>query len=148
MNRQRQLIDNWKQEPLELNLTVFIANFPETTNRGNEWNAHYSTWQYHSHIQWQQGYLHLQCKILCKACLAKTGLKKEGIPLSPPAHSISLCWNKVAPMAFTEIWIVPQEDMVKMKNVYNDRLTDNRKLIKATKLAVEKHFLPSNLTPT
>ena len=51
-------------------------------------------------------------------------------------------------MAFTEIWIVPQEDMVKMKNVYNDRLTDNPKLIKATKLAAEKHLLPSNLTPT
>ena len=48
----------------------------------------------------------------------------------------------------TEIWIVPQEDMVKMKNVYNDRLTNNPKLIKAAKLAAEKHLFLSNLTPT
>ena len=48
-------------------------------------------------------------------------------------------------MAFTEMWIVPQEDMVKMKNVYNDRLADNPVLIKAAKLAAEKH-LPLNLT--
>jgi len=40
-------------------------------------------------------------------------------------------------MAFAEMWIVPQEDMVKMKNIYNDRLTNNPKLIKAAKLAVE-----------
>ena len=57
--------------------------------------------------------------------------------MNPPAHSISLCWKKVALMAFAEMWIVPQEDMVKMKNIYNDRLTNNPKLIKAAKLAVE-----------
>lgn len=68
--------------------------------------------------------------------------------MSPPAHSISLCWIKAAPMAFTEIWIVPQEDMVKIKNLYNDRLTNNPKLLKAAKLAGEKHFLASNLTLT
>ena len=38
--------------------------------------------------------------------------------------------------------------MVKMKNVCNDRLADNPKLIKAAKLEAEKHLLPSNLTPT
>ena len=43
-------MDNWKQEPLELNLTVFITNFPETTNGGNEWDAHYSTWQSRSSL--------------------------------------------------------------------------------------------------
>ena len=51
-------------------------------------------------------------------------------------------------MAFTEVWIVPQENMVKMKNVYSDRLTNNPMLIKATKLAAEKHLLLSNLTST
>ena len=51
-------------------------------------------------------------------------------------------------MAFTEVWIVPQVNMVKMKNVYNDRLTNNPMLIKAAKLAAEKHLLLSNLTPT
>ena len=49
-------------------------------------------------------------------------------------------------MAFTEVWIVPQENMVKMKNVYSDRLTNNPMLIKAAKLAAEKHLLLSNLT--
>ena len=38
--------------------------------------------------------------------------------------------------------------MVKMKNVCNDRLADNPKLIKAAKLEAEKHLLPLNLTPT
>ena len=38
--------------------------------------------------------------------------------------------------------------MVKMKNVCNDRLADNPKLIKAAKLEAEKHLLPWNLTPT
>ena len=49
-------------------------------------------------------------------------------------------------MAFTEVWIVPQENVVKMKNVYSDRLTNNPMLIKAAKLAAEKHLLLSNLT--
>ena len=51
-------------------------------------------------------------------------------------------------MAFTEVWIVPQENMVKMKNVYSDRLTNKPMLIKAAKLAAEKHLLLSNLTST
>ena len=40
----------WKQEPREVNLTVFIANFPEITSRGNEWDAHYSTWRSRSSL--------------------------------------------------------------------------------------------------
>jgi len=43
-------MDNWKEESLELNWTVFIGNVPETTNIGNEWNAHYSTSQSRSSL--------------------------------------------------------------------------------------------------